>query len=292
MEEESKNKYMTSNDLYEVEDFEEREVPKKSFNKKIFFILGPLLILLLILIIVLLVITGKTPGLEKKRYQMEEGSTLELKTKASKAKLTFTSSDTSKATVDNNGIVEAKAPGFVKIKVKHDLAKEEVAIIEIKEKAIDFTFKETSRFLTVGQSIKLDNPGGYQGEVKWTINDTDIASIYNNILRGQKIGKTILTATAGKYVASQEIVVGLTKDNKLIDIYVKPVVVSRSEKDKYVDVSTNPEGLNINMTYEVEDQSILKVEADGKIVPIKKGKTYLTVRAPNGVFKKVTVEVQ
>ena len=132
--------------------------------------------------------------------------------------VTWSSSDTTVATVDENGVVTGVKTGKATITAK---AGEKSTTIEITvaAKVIDVTSVEITSTVTsviVGEKITLEakvNPENATNKnVTWTSSDTIVATVdEKGVVTGVKAGKTTITAKAGEQSATVDITVNAAK---------------------------------------------------------------------------------
>lgn len=154
----------------------------------------------------------KSVSVSKKTLKLVPGKNATLKAGVSpsntKYGVTWSSSNTSVATVNQNGVVTAVSNGKAVITVtsnENPNAKASCSVTVGKEK-IDVENIEISggNVVAQGETITLSavlKPNGAEGTISWSIADTSIATISssgNSVkVKGKKNGTTYLTASAG-----------------------------------------------------------------------------------------------
>ena len=188
--------------------------------------------------------------LDKTEVELLEGDSITLTAtvspdNATDKTVTWATSDSTIATVDNNGLVKAFKVGKVTITAK---AGEKTATCEVTVKPVPVSgivLDKTSVELLEGESITLTaivSPDNATDKtVIWSTSDSTIATVDNGIVEAIKVGKVIITAMAGEETAT-------------CDITVKPIPA----EDIVVNV---PEG-DIAAAVEAEKAKVAKV---GKI---------------------------
>ena len=188
--------------------------------------------------------------LDKTEVELLEGDSITLTAtvspdNATDKTVTWATSDSTIATVDNNGLVKAIKVGKVTITAK---AGEKTATCEVTVKPVPVSgivLDKTSVELLEGESITLTaivSPDNATDKtVIWSTSDSTIATVDNGIVEAIKVGKVIITAMAGEETAT-------------CDITVKPIPA----EDIVVNV---PEG-DIAAAVEAEKAKVAKV---GKI---------------------------
>jgi uncharacterized protein YjdB len=117
--------------------------------------------------------------------------------------VTWTSSNTSVATIDNDGMVIAKTEGTATITVStQDGLKRATCTLAVVVPVTSVTLSTTDTTLLVGRAITLSAtilPNNATNKtITWTSSDTTIATVTNGVVRGVAIlgGKVTITATA------------------------------------------------------------------------------------------------
>ena len=201
--------------------------------------------------------------------------------------VTWTSSDITVATVDENGVVTGVKAGSAIITAK---AGEQSATVDItvNAKVIDVTSVEITSTVTsviVGEKITLEakvNPENATNKnVTWTSSDTIVATVdEKGVVTGVKAGKTTITAKAGEQSASVEI----TVNAKVID--VTGIEITSTEKEVAVGspitfkATVSPDTATyktVTWTSSVED--VATVDSNGVVTGLKAGKTTITATA-------------
>jgi len=223
-------------------------------------------------------------------------------------KITFTSSDTSHATVDKEGKIEALSAteeGIPVIITVNAIEKDvmiasttcEVTVIEIPLDSIAISQSDFSLGLGRSQKLKvLYNPDITTDDrtVIWTSSNSDIVSVTSDgTVTAKSLGEALITANVnGKYaevlITTHEIPITALKvytnlsNNKLalgkaITLTVKAVPEDATRQGNYKFTSS--------------DERILTVDEKGNVIAHSVGRTLITVEAENGVKEQVEIEV-
>ncbi len=235
--------------------------------------------------------------LDKTTIELLEGETTTLKatvepSNATDKTVTWSTSDASIATVDNNGVVKAIKVGKVTITAK---AGDKTATCEVTVKPVPVSgivLDKISVELFEGETITLTatvSPDNATDKtVTWSTSDASIATVDNNgVVKAIKVGKVTITAKAGDKTAT-------------CDVTVKPVLVSGITLDKTsvelleggtVTLKATVEPSNATdktVTWSTLDASIATVDNNGVVKAIKVGKVTITAKAGD---KTATCEV-
>ena len=158
--------------------------------------------------------------LDKTSASLEKGETLTLKATfapedATETELTWKSSDSSVATVSEDGVVTAVAKGTATITATAESGVEascEITVTEtVSESATSVTLNKTTLALVVGKSETLTAtvaPTGATDKVTWTSSNTAVATVSaEGVVTAVSEGETTIAATAGSVSASCKVTV-------------------------------------------------------------------------------------
>ena len=204
------------------------------------------------------------------------------------------SSDPYTATVSESGKVTAVRKGEATITVTTvDGGKKASCRVVVEAKYIavnEIRLSETSAILHVGESHKLTAillpEDATNKSITWKSADDTVASVDSQgVINAHKTGKTTITASAENGTV-----------NDICEVMVEPVAVSAvSISDKELKLIVGEEyQLVLEITpanandksaiWFIEDQSIAKVDDNGKVTALKTGRTTVTVRTNDGGY--------
>lgn len=204
------------------------------------------------------------------------------------------SSDTGTATVSDNGKVTAVRKGEVTITVTTvDGGKTASCRVIVKSKYIavtDIRLSETSVVLHAGESHSLTAQvlpeEATDKSMTWKSSDESIATIdANGVVSAVKTGSTTIMASAenGKVTASCKVVVEPTAVTGVsIPTGTLSLVVGEENQLSYEITPENADDKSV--TWSVEDESIAKIGADGKVTALKIGQTTAMVKTNDGGY--------
>ena len=221
--------------------------------------------------------------------------------------LIWVSSNSKVATVDQNGLVTGKSHGTVTItatgrdsmvansvKVTVQTAPKSISL-NITEKTIDLS-TDTKSFQLTG-TISPSTANVYL-EQTWTSSNTSVASVdKNGRVTALKNGDaTITVSTGNKKTATCKVKVvtsptniAITNENVILDL-----TEINGKKEEQLITSITPSTANVytKLKWESDNEEIVKVDENGKVLGIKNGSATITVRTENGCYtqKKVTVQ--
>ena len=223
--------------------------------------------------------------------------------------ITWTSSDTKVATVDNTGKVTAVGKGTTTITAKTENGKTatcEITVEETEEQISpeSIALNKTSETLDLNgtKEIQLSvtitpNNANVNKGITWTSSDTKVATV-DNTGKVTAVGKGTTTITAktenGK-TATCEITVEETEEQ------VSPESIALNKTSETLDlngtkeiqlsVTITPNNANVNkgITWTSSDTKVATVDNTGKVTAVGKGTTTITAKTENG--KTATCEI-
>ena len=210
--------------------------------------------------------------------------------------VTWSSSDPSIATVDENGTVTAIAKGEAIITAESaDGVKAECKVtVEKKVAAIELSESEKTVFVgdtfTITATVKPED--AFNRTVTWSSSDPSIATVDEN--------GTVTAIAKGEAIITAESADGVTAECKVtVEKKVAAIELSESEKTVFVGdtftitATVKPEdAFNRTVTWSSSDPSIATVDENGTVTAIAKGEAIITAESADGVTAecKVTVE--
>ena len=212
--------------------------------------------------------------------------------------LTWTSSSTKIATVDQNGVVTPIKEGTVTITVKTHNGKKDT----VKVKVVD-PYKPTGVVLNSEGTVTLNmgsrltlyatlQPAGATRSLTWTSSSTKIATVdANGVVTPIKEGTVTITVKThnGKY---DTVKVKVVDPYKPTGVYLdrEGTVVLRMGSSLTLKATLQPAGATRNLTWTSSSTKVATVDQNGVVTGIKEGTVTITVKTHNG--KKDTVKVK
>lgn len=239
-------------------------------------------------------ITGTTHSI-KKGQTTQLGLTYDPADTTDSVAATWTSSNTSVATVSKTGLVTALKDGSTTIKATvgnvsstYDIAVKEVKLIGIKMEEKALIHKGDTKALTV-EYTPADTTD--DKTVAWSSSDSTVASVDNNgIVTAVKPGSAVITAKVGNYQAT----CAVTVDAPLKEIVPEKAIIDMVKKQTAnIAYSVVPADTtdSKDVTYTSSDETVATVNSDGKVTAKKAGQATVTITGANGIKATVTVNV-
>ena len=177
-------------------------------------------------------------------------------------KVTWTSSNTSVATVNNSGVVTAVSVGKATITASVN-GKSAKCDVKVDDTLTKISLSETSMELKTGEtkSLKVSfDPTDYNGDktVTWTSSNTSVATVNNSgVVTAVSVGKATITASVNGKSASCAVNVIKAASKSGYQI-VKEYVLANGEKkdDHYTCYQRNSEWLTAITVYSNEDRLV------------------------------------
>ena len=213
--------------------------------------------------------------------------------------ITWNSSDTSVASVDNNGTVTALAEGTATITatLKEATEKNKSVTITVKkteetEKPVTISLKETSLTLVEREekTIEAEVSNTDNKAVEWTSSDEGVVTVSEGKIHAVKEGTATVTAMAkedtSKTATCQVTVMASTEI--AISLDVTSLTMKKDEERSIKETVTGTDDTSVEWTS--SDTEIVTVD-NGRICAWKNGKATVTVISQADPSKKATCEV-
>ena len=202
-----------------------------------------------------------------------------LATTRPKSTVTWTSSNVKIATVSSQGVVKGVSPGTADITAT---ANGVSAKCRITVKKPTISISPTSVSVYVGYNATIKATPKPAATVKWTSDNTTVATVSNGVVTGKKAGMTFIKATANG-VSNQCVVTVL---NPTFTLAKSSVELYAGEKVK---LTATPKP-SATITWKSSNESIVKVSG-GELTAKKTGKATITATA-HGITRTCVVTVK
>ena len=221
-------------------------------------------------------------------------------------KLEFTSSNTSVATVDNNGKVKSLSEGTTEIKmtvndaltasIKVTVKKDLTGVVVLKH-LTSFKFSEEEYKVQIGKTITLSldtNPvQADTSSLKWTSSNSNVTTVSNGVVVGISEGTAEISASYNDITEKTKVVV--TKDSVAGDvtgISVEQQSVSLKVGESYdIKVSLTPAGSEAQIQFNPSNSAVANVTSDGRVTAYCAGESDITIMLTNNPAIYTVVKV-
>jgi len=222
------------------------------------------------------------------------GGTVQLtasSTNLSDTKVTWSSSDTSIATVSDAGLVTAGKTGgkTAVITAKFSDGHTETAKITVSETT--YTIKSVSADKTsiaVGGTATLSavtDPTG--GTVTWTSDKTSVATVKDSTVTGVAAGTATLTATVGS--STKTLTITVTSDKAAVTLSATKLTLLVGKTSTLTATVTDLTAKTV--TWASSDSSVATVSSSGKVTAVKAGTATITATSTADTSKTATCAV-
>lgn len=237
--------------------------------------------------------------LDRHEISLEKGQTTTLIANVSPAEatdktVTWSSSDPSVATVDEEGRVIACEIGKTTIRASAG-AGVDYCDVTVKESVIpvtSVTLDRTTLSLEKGQTATLTATvypsNATDQNVTWSSSDATIASVENGVVTALKGGNTAIMAAAGEKSAVCLVSVSVPVRSIALDTYLVSLMVGES---KSLTATISPsDATDKDVRWTSSDPSVVTVSSGGRISGVKKGSASVSASA-GGAVATCQVEV-
>ena len=217
-------------------------------------------------------------------------------TSNSASTLTYESTDTAIATVDENGLITALKKGTTTVTVTTHNGKSDSCAVTVVDAPTKISLMGT-QLLGVGMTSQLT----------CTLSPTDSSSaIRYEVIKGEDIISVSDTGLVTALAEGEATVRARTYLDKVyadLDIIVKPAPTKISfgdvteysinvdQTDFYLLPTTEPEDSVASYTYKIKKAGFFTIDENGLVTPIMRGSTTVTVTSHNGLRATVTIKI-
>lgn len=237
-------------------------------------------------------VTGVT--LNKTSVALTEGNTTTLTATVSPSgannKVTWTTSNSSVATVSSTGKVTAKKAGTATITAKtaDGSYKATCTVTVTKKKVTGVTLNKTSVALMKGSTTTLTatvSPTGTNSSVIWSSSNSSVASVSSTgkvTAKSAGTANIIVTTVEGGYTAvctvivSEKAVTGVKLNKTSLALNVGSTST--------LTATVSPTGANSSVTWSSSDPSVATVSSTGKVTALKAGTATIIVKTVSGGY--------
>ena len=210
--------------------------------------------------------------------------------------VTWTSSNSSVATVSSSGVITAKAVGTANITAKTKNGKTATVAVTVKAvEAASVTISAASNSCTVGSTVTLTakvSPDKASQSVTWTSDNTSVATVSSSgVVTGKAVGRATITAkTSNGKTATYSVTV--------TPVEAASVVINAASKELAqgatftLRATVSPSNAtDKSVTWTSSNANVASVDATGKVIAKAAGKATITAKTSNGKTAVCTITV-
>ncbi len=206
--------------------------------------------------------------------------------------LTWTSSDSSVAAVDENGKVTAVSKGFATIKAetKDGSGKSATCDVTVKRLVASIEFDKASITMYRGSSDVTETLSptvlpvdASNTNIQWTSSNTSVATVSNGVVTGKAPGTTIITA-----LAEDGSGINATCDVE-VKQYATEITLSQTSlfmaegENQSLTITITPDNAtDKTVTWSSSDNAVAAVDANGRVTAVSRGRATVSVAATDG----------
>ena len=212
--------------------------------------------------------------------------------------LSWSSSNTSVATVSQSGVVTAKATGATIITVRTDNGKSDDCLVTVTQSAVSPTsvsVTPTSLSLEVNQTANLTAtvyPSNATTSLTWSSSNTNVAKVSNGKVTAVGAGSCVITVkTSNGKSATCNVTVTESVVNPT-SVYVSPSSLSLEVNETAnLTATVYPSNATTSLTWSTSNSSVAKV-TNSKVTAVGAGTCMITVKTSNGKSASCNVTVR
>ena len=192
--------------------------------------------------------------------------------------VTFESTDPEVVTVDDTGAILAVGEGDAEIIVTSDVNPELTAVctVVVANALIRFDVEERTLGVDETYALLISMPDGRKQDFSIESSEPTVASVTEEgLVTALGTGKTTITAINGGDVATCEVTVCERPTSIVLSETERRLVVGSSFQ---LTATLLPEGAASALTYETDDDSVVRVSKDGTVTAVGYGTATVTVR--------------
>lgn len=204
--------------------------------------------------------------------------------------VTWKSSNTDVATVDENGVITAVASGQADITATTANGVSAICKITVPIHLNGISLEKTSLNLRKGQSSEalsvVYDPVNTTDELPtiWSSSDETVATVNaQGVVTGLKEGTATIKVQVGTFSATCEVTVSEIHVNELKVAEDTPSKLYKGQSHK-LNVKVLPEDTtdDVELIYESSDDAVATISADGTVTAVKEGTAQITIKTADG----------
>lgn len=252
---------------------------------------------------VTVVIPVEAVHLDEKEMQLTVGETARMRAtvlpeSATNKDISWTTSDESVVSVDEDGNVNALSAGTAVITaVSVDGDKSDSCIVTVPVSVSGVEMESDSVTVDINSETILKATvypeNAANKNITWISSDENVASIDNNgVLTAKEVGIAEITVTTedGSFTATCQVIVVIPVNEIVLD--KENTVLARGQSEKITATVLPEEASDKMITWSSSDENVATVDAEGNITAISVGTAVITAASVNGKTAQCTVEVK
>lgn len=204
--------------------------------------------------------------------------------------ITYSSSNTSIATVSTSGVISAKAAGTAVITVKTTGGLSQTCTVYVP----GMTLSSTTASVNIGKTQHLRvtlTPQNIEQEITWTSANEEIATVDSDgVVTGVSQGTVTITGET-QYGCKVSCVVTVTKLAIEISLDRTSITMEKGKTDS-IGVTLNPVDATDTITYTSSNTNVVTVSGTGLLTAKNVGTSQITVRTSGGLSTTCSVVVE
>ncbi len=214
---------------------------------------------------------------------------------ATNVTITWSSSNTSVATV-NNGIIKGIKAGTAIITVRTNNGKTAICNVTVNEvSANSISLNKSSATIKIGESTTLSatvSPSNATNKtITWSSSNTSVATVNNGIIKGIKAGTATITAKTSNGKAATCTITVSNIDVTSVSLDKTSANIKVGETTSLTATVSPSNATNKTITWSSSDTSVATVE-NGTIKGIKAGTATITAKSNNGKIATCSVKIE
>ncbi len=213
-------------------------------------------------------------------------------------KCTWSSTDTSVATVDENGLISAVGVGscIINCKISDEFISKCIVNVKLPAESVEISAEKSSIYVGGSVTLKAElTPQDTTDTVEWSSSDAGIATVTSNgVVKGVSGGTAVITLkvtneVTGESVSAEFAVVVMVKADKIT--LSQSSISMKVGSYNSLTFTLSPSDSSDTITWYSSDESVAEVRSDGLITAKGAGECYVCVETGSGCTARCRVSV-
>ena len=216
------------------------------------------------------------------------GETIPLHAQSETA-VTWSSSDTSVAKVNRNGVVTGKAVGMAVITATNTDGESAQCTITVYARPTSVQLDQTNAEIKKGDTLQLTATvlpeNARDKSVRWTSSDNSVARVeQNGLVIGLKSGTAVITVRTNQGGYTATCTVKVVTPAESVSLNKTSLALKKGESETLTATVLPEEADDKTVTWFSSDESAASVGADGKVTALKSGTAVITAKTNDGGY--------